>query len=111
MAKLLQRPAAKMRRPIGPSLLDRVSWDDLRVFAIAGRELSLRKAAAALRTTSSTVVRRVERLEANLGVRLFDRLPAGVSLTSDGPSAFAAGQEIVRGRLAVRAYLDPALAE
>src|SRR5712671_720405 len=106
MAKNSHQPAAKMRRPIGPSLLDRVSWDDLRVFAIAGRELSLRKAAAALRTSSSTVVRRIERLEVILGVRLFDRLPDGVALTSEGRSVFAAAQEMQRASLSVRAQLD-----
>jgi len=106
MAKLLQQPAAKMRRSIGPSLLERVSWDDLRVFAIAGRELSFRKAASALRTSSSTVVRRIERLETSLGVRLFDRLPAGVSLTSEGQSVLAAAREMERASLAVRAQLD-----
>jgi DNA-binding transcriptional LysR family regulator len=106
MAKISHRPAAKTRRPIGPSLLDRVSWDDLRVFAIAGKELSLRKAAAALRTSSSTVVRRIERLEAILGVRLFDRLPDGVALTSEGRSVFGAAQEMERASLSVRAQLD-----
>lgn len=106
MPKISQRPAAKTRRPIGPSLLDRVSWDDLRVFAIAGKELSLRKAAAALRTSSSTVVRRIERLEVILGVRLFDRLPDGVALTSEGRSVFAAAQEMERASLSVRAQLD-----
>src|ERR1700737_4156902 len=106
MAKLLQRPAAKMRRPVGPSLLERVSWDDLRVFAIAGRELSLRKAAAVLRTSSSTVARRIERLEVLLGVRLFDRLPDGVALTTEGRSVFAAAQEMERASLSVRAQLD-----
>ena len=110
MVKLLQRPAAKMRRPIGPSLLDRVSWDDLRVFAIAGRELSLRKAAAVLRTSSSTVVRRIERLEGLLGVRLFDRLPDGVALTAEGRSVLAAAQEMERASLSVRAQLDHELA-
>ncbi len=106
MAKMLQRPAAKMPHPIGPSLLDRVSWDDLRVFAIAGRELSLRKAAAVLRTSSSTVVRRIERLEEILAVRLLDRLPDGVALTSEGRSVFAAAQEMQRASLSVRAQLD-----
>src|SRR5260370_8086956 len=110
MAKLLQRPAAKMPRPIGPSLLERVSWDDLRVFAVAGRELSLRKAAAVLRTSSSTVVRRIERLEEILGVRLFDRLPGGVALTAEGRSVFAAAQEMERASLSVRAKLDHELA-
>jgi DNA-binding transcriptional LysR family regulator len=106
MAKILQRSAAKTRRPVGPSLLDRVSWDDLRIFAVAGKELSLRKAAAALRTSSSTVVRRIERLEAVLGVHLFDRLPDGVALTTEGHSVLAAAREMERASLAVRAQLD-----
>jgi DNA-binding transcriptional LysR family regulator len=109
MAKFLQQGAAKMPHSIGPGLLERVSWDDLRVFAIAGRELSLRKAAVALRTSSSTVVRRIERLEANLGVRLFDRLPDGVALTREGQSVFAAAQEMERASLSVRAHLDDQL--
>src|SRR6266540_140562 len=106
MPKILQRPAAKMQRPIGPSFLDRVSWDDLKVFAVAAKELSLRKAAATLRTSSSTVVRRVERLEQILGVRLFDRLPDGITLTSEGRSVFTAAQEMERASLSVRAQLD-----
>src|SRR6266571_115274 len=106
MAKLLHQAAAKMPRSIDPSLLERVSWDDLRIFAIAGRELSFRKAAAALRTSSSTVVRRIERLEQILGVRLFNRLPAGVALTTEGRSVFAAAQEMERASLSVRAQLD-----
>ena len=39
------------------------SWDDLRVFVVVARTLSFRKAATALRTSTSTVSRRVERLE------------------------------------------------
>ena len=106
MAKLSHRPAAKMRRPVGPALLERVSWDDLRLFGIAARELSFRKAATAMRTSSSTVVRRIERLEDTLGVRLFDRLPEGVSLTSEGRSVFAAAKEMERASLSLRAHLD-----
>src|SRR6266699_851576 len=92
MAKLSHQPVAKTPRPLGPSLLQRVSWDDLRVFAVAARELSFRKASVVLRTSSSTVVRRIERLEEILGVRLFDRLPEGVALTTEGRSVFAAAQ-------------------
>jgi DNA-binding transcriptional LysR family regulator len=106
MAKLSHRPAAKMRRPVGSALLERVSWDDLRLFGIAARELSFRKAAAAMHTSSSTIVRRIERLEDTLGVRLFDRLPEGVSLTSEGRSVFAAAQEMERASLSLRAQLD-----
>src|SRR5215510_5649149 len=73
-AKLSERDAAKTDRPTGPVLLERLSWDDLRVFVVVARTLSFRKAAIALRTSSSTVVRRMERLEDTVGFRLFDRL-------------------------------------
>jgi DNA-binding transcriptional LysR family regulator len=106
MPKISQHPAANLRRPIGPASLERVSWDDLRVFAIAGRELSFRRAASAMRTSSSTVARRMERLEETIGVRLFDRLPEGVTLTNEGRSVLAAVQEMERASLSLRAQLD-----
>ena len=110
VTKLSHRPAAKTRHMVGPSLLERTSWDDLRIFVIAARQLSFRKAAATIRTSSSTVVRRIERLEDSLGVRLFDRLPEGVALTSEGRSVFAAAQQMERASLSVRAQLDQDLA-
>ena len=110
MAKISQRPAANLLRPVGPAWLERVSWDDLRVFAIAGRELSFRKAATTMRTSSSTVARRMERLEEIIGVRLFDRLPEGVALTAEGRSVLAAAQEMERASHSLRAQLDNELA-
>ncbi len=86
MAKLTQKHIAKMEQPIGAALLERISWDDLRVFVVVARTLSFRKAATALRTSTSTVSRRVERLEEILNSRLFDRLPDGLGLTAEGRS-------------------------
>ena len=106
MPKISQRPAANLRHPVGRALLERVSWDDLRVFAIAGRELSFRKAAAVMRTSSSTVARRMERLEETIGVRLFDRLPEGVALTAEGRSVLAAAEAMERASHSLRAQLD-----
>ena len=80
MAKISHRPAAKMRRPIGSQLLDRVSWDDLRVFAVAARALSLRKAATAMRTSSSTVVRRIEKIETALEPRFQEHFVNAMAL-------------------------------
>src|SRR5438128_5139645 len=94
VAKLSKRDAAKMEQPIGAALVERISWDDLRVFVVVARTLSFRKAATALRTSSSTIVRRMERLEETFGFRLFDRLPAGVSLTAEGRSVYASAQEM-----------------
>ncbi len=95
-----------MERPIGPALLDRISWDDLKLFVIVARTLSFRKAATATRTSSSTIVRRIERLEAELGLRLFDRLPDGVALTAEGQAIFAVASEMERASFSLLAYLD-----
>jgi DNA-binding transcriptional LysR family regulator len=50
-----------------------IDWSDLRILLAVGRSDSLAAAAAALGVHRSTVMRRVERLEARLGLRLFDR--------------------------------------
>jgi len=83
-----------MEQPIGAALLERISWDDLRVFVVVARTLNFRKAATALRTSSSTVMRRMERLEQIFGYRLFDRFPDGVGLTVEGRAVYAAAQKI-----------------
>jgi DNA-binding transcriptional LysR family regulator len=106
MAKLSQRVAAKTERPVRADLLERISWDDLRLFVVVARTLSFRKAATALRTTPSTMMRRMERLEDTLGFRLFDRLPDGVGLTADGLSVFATAREMERASHTLRAHLD-----
>ena len=95
-----------MEQPVGAGLLERVSWDDLRVFVVVARTLSFRKAATALRTSSSTIMRRMERLEETLRFRLFDRLPDGVGLTVDGCSVYATAQTMERASHALRAHLD-----
>ena len=52
-----------------------VDWDDLRTLILVARAGSLAGAAGALGSHRSTVLRRIERLEARLGLRLFDRTP------------------------------------
>lgn len=106
MNKISQRPVAKLEQPVGPALIDRISWDDLKLFLSVARTLSFRKAATAARTSSSTSVRRVERLEAELGLRLFDRLPDGVALTAEGHSIQQLAHEMERASHSLRAYLD-----
>jgi DNA-binding transcriptional LysR family regulator len=106
VAKLSKRHAAKTEQPIGPVLLERISWDDLRVFVVVARALSFRKAATVLRTSSSTVVRRMERLEDSFGFRLFDRLPEGVGLTAEGRSVYGSAQQMERASFSLRAQLD-----
>lgn len=59
-------------------------WDDLRLFLAVARAGSLSGAARVLGVTHSTVFRRIGAFEQKLGVRLFDRLPAGYVLTGPG---------------------------
>lgn len=59
-------------------------WDDLRFFLAAVRAGSFVRAAADLRTNQTTVGRRLERLEAGLGVKLFDRVGRGMRVTPAG---------------------------
>jgi DNA-binding transcriptional LysR family regulator len=84
VVKSAQRPDAEMERPSPRSRLDRLSWDDLRVFLSCASGGSLREAAKSLGLSSSTVCRRIDRLEYLLDVELFHRLPDGVMLTPDG---------------------------
>ena len=64
--------------------LEHTNWDDLRVFAAVAREGSLRKAARQLGIKAPSVRRRIDSLEAQLEMRLFDRGPQGFALTKEG---------------------------
>lgn len=61
-----------------------MDWDGLRYVLALGRRGSLSGAAEALGVTHTTVGRRLERLEHELGVRLFDRTPGGYAPTDAG---------------------------
>lgn len=61
-----------------------MDWDHLRHFLALAREGSARAAGAALGVSHSTVLRRVEALEAHLSARLFDRHRDGYLLTEAG---------------------------
>lgn len=70
------------------------SWDDFRFFLATSETGSFSKAASQLGVTQPTISRRIENLEHRLGVRLFDRLPNGVSLTSEGENVLSAARHI-----------------
>ena len=61
-----------------------MDWDDLRVFLAVSRKGTLSGAARVLAVNHSTVFRRLNALEANLNVRLFERLPTGYEPTVAG---------------------------
>ena len=58
------------------------NWDHLRYLLAVCREGNLTQAAIALGVTRTTVGRQIQRLEADVGVRLFDRTPEGLSATA-----------------------------
>lgn len=59
-------------------------WDDLRFFIAVARHGTLSAAAKTLGVAQPTVGRRIAACEARLGARLFERLPAGLALTTTG---------------------------
>ena len=58
-----------------------MNWDDLRFFLALAREGSVSGAGRLLKVKHTTVARRISALEAQLGSRLFDRLPSGYAMT------------------------------
>lgn len=61
-----------------------LDWDDLRFFLAVAARGSISGTATELRTSHSTVLRRLASLEKQLGARLFKRLPSGYVITSAG---------------------------
>lgn len=58
-----------------------MDWDDLKVLLALSKKGSARGAAQILNVSNSTVTRRLEELERDLGTRLFDRTPEGYRMT------------------------------
>ncbi|MGK5060594.1 DNA-binding transcriptional regulator DsdC [Janthinobacterium sp. LB2P49] len=65
---------------------------NLHTFLVAARHASFALAAQELALTPSAVSHRIARLEASLGLRLFERLTRQVKLTQDGERIFSALQ-------------------
>ncbi|MBC3909478.1 LysR family transcriptional regulator [Undibacterium umbellatum] len=85
-------PASNIPIPEGPDAA-RLDWDDLRYLLAVARGSSLSAAARVLRVTHSTVLRRVEAMEAKLAVRLFERLRTGYVCTEAGESLRRAAEQ------------------
>jgi DNA-binding transcriptional LysR family regulator len=69
---------------MGYAAMHELDWDDLRFFLSVAARGSISGAAQELRTSHSTVLRRLASLEKKLGARLFKRLPSGYVITSAG---------------------------
>jgi len=71
---------------MGKNAQNDFDWDNLRILCVLADEGSLAGAARVLGIEHSTVARRLDRLEAALGLRLFDRLARGWRATEEaGP--------------------------
>jgi len=69
-------------------------WDDIRLFLAIVRNGSLPEAAKELKIAHSTVFRRFNSFEEQIGVRLFDRTSTGFILTSAGESILEMAQDM-----------------
>lgn len=70
-----------------PAIRSKADWDDLYLLLVVGQTGSLRKAADIVGQAAPTIGRRIETLEAKLGVQLIVRGNAGVTLTEQGELA------------------------
>jgi DNA-binding transcriptional LysR family regulator len=78
----------------------------LRYFMAVGRLGSIRKAAEELNVSASAIDRQLLRVEAELGVPLFERLPTGLRLTAAGEIMMLAGGRWQKNLVDVRAQIE-----
>jgi DNA-binding transcriptional LysR family regulator len=82
MPQVLQRGAA-LTHHRSDDVRD-ASWDDLKSFLFCAKYKSFRTAAEALGVTSTTLMRRIDRLEERIGCKLFLRDQTGLTLIDEG---------------------------
>lgn len=71
-----------------------LDWNDLRYFLAVARAGSTLAAGRELRTSQTTVARRIAALEDALGVRLFEKRQAGYALTPAGEDLLGRAQQV-----------------
>jgi DNA-binding transcriptional LysR family regulator len=81
----------------------------LEVFRTVAQHGSITAAARRLRFTQSAVSRQIAALEAQVGVRIFDRLPRGVVLTEEGRTLLPHVEAVLDRLAAARRDLDDLL--
>src|SRR5512135_2278612 len=87
MHQLLHRGAAMVQHRAEESL--DASWDDLKLFLACAKYKSFRNAAEELSLTSTTLMRRIDRLEESIGCKLFLRDQSGLTLSDEGTAMIA----------------------
>lgn len=88
-----------------PSMMD---WNDLRYFLAVAKEGSTLRAGRALRTSQTTVARRIAALEEATGVILFDKRQAGYVMTPAGEELLARARQV---ESSAHAFFDAASAQ
>ena len=71
-----------------------MDWDDLKVLLALSKKGSARAAAQLLGVSNSTVTRRLEELERDLGTRLFDRTPEGYRMTQSAENLLPTAEHV-----------------
>lgn len=71
-----------------------MQWDDVRIFLALIRAGSVRAAAKNIGVSHSTVARRIEGFEKRMGVKLFDRVTTGYTLTEAGEDLITAAETV-----------------
>jgi len=99
---------ARARRSSSQPVSRVPSWDDIRFFLAIYRAGSLSAAAEPLKVTQPTCGRRLVALETSLGLRLFDRTPDGLRITTDGKTLLEAATRMEQSAedLALRAAVS-----
>ncbi len=69
-------------------------WDDLRYVLAVARHGSAGGAARALDVAHATVLRRIQSIEQDFGMRIFERLPSGLTVTESGRALLTAAESI-----------------
>src|SRR5438552_2910504 len=97
-----------MRASLGMATKDlgALDWDQVRVFLAVARAGQLAGAAARLGLDVSTVSRRLDRLEGELGVHLFDRTRDGTIATAAAEAMLPAAEDMERGLALFAAAVD-----
>jgi DNA-binding transcriptional LysR family regulator len=94
MQQLLQRGAAVTQHRTDEAL--DASWDDLKSFLVCAKYKSFRNAAEVLGLTSTTLMRRIDRLEERIGCKLFLRDQSGLTLSDEGSAMIGDVTEMER---------------
>lgn len=86
--------ADSWRRELSTGALDNLEWGDLRFILAICRTGSLAGAARLLGKDHSTLFRKLNRIEEDVGVRFFERLASGYAMTDAGEIALRFGERI-----------------